>query len=118
MAIAHDTKFKKTARILTKEMVPFIYNVTLVENVENSQALPENVRKFAIRARKNSGGAYPEVDFAYEADKVPPAVGEVYASIQDGMPYGEDNLRPENQLTLYLSTPDGGGAIVEIIAWT
>lgn len=97
-----------------RETTPTPINVTLVAaNTEYSQVLPAFVHKFTMRARKNADDTYSDVCFAFATGQVPPAAGD-YGIMQDGAPYGEDNLNA--QLEIFLSSPTAG-TIVEIIPW-
>lgn len=97
---------------------PTIYNVTLTNGTtEYSQALPANVRAFALQAR---GAA--DVLWAHEAGKVAGASGTAtavapYMTLKSGGAFWADNIEPEGALTVYLASASSD-VVVEIAAWS
>lgn len=97
---------------------PIIYNVTLTNGTtEYSQALPANVRAFALQARGTA-----DVLWAHEAGKVAGASGTAtavapYMTLKSGGAFSADNIEPEGALTVYLASLTSG-VVVEIAAWS
>lgn len=94
----------------TLDTKPFVYNVTLVlANTEYSLALPVGTHAFSIQPKTNV-----DVNWAFEAGRVPPAVGQPYNTMKLGAPYKDEDLHAD--LTLYFSSATAG-TIVQATCW-
>jgi len=84
---------------------PSIFNVTaILANIEYSQAIPNNSKKFRIKARTN---AKLELYFASAAADI--------ITVLPGNSYKEENLTTNN-LTLYFKSSKAG-EVIEILSW-
>ena len=95
-----------------------IYNVELTNGTtEYSQALPANVRAFAMQPRTGV-----DVFWSYEAGHVAGTDGTSAATapwmtMKAGAAFSVDNIAPEPSLTVYLASLTSG-VTVEINAWS
>lgn len=95
-----------------------IYNVTLTNGTtQYSQALPANVRAFAMQPR-----TAVDVFWSHESGAVAGADGTSAAvapwmTMKAGAGFSVDDIAPESPLTVYLASLTSG-TVVEIVAWS
>lgn len=95
-----------TENLVKVASTPYIYNVECTNaNTEYNQALPDNTKKFLIKAR----GGQLKVCFTEGQS------GSVYILLSDGQAWYEDNVLLTGK-TLYFQSPNAG-VVAEIIAW-
>jgi len=86
---------------------PYLYNVTMTSaNVEYSQAMPGNCKKFTVKCR----GEY-DIKLAFTLAES----GTTYITIPSGQNYWDDLIR-DVVLTLYFQCATAA-QVVEIVAW-